>query len=91
MKFMFNGNVNEPAKNDLDVFQEEALRCMRSDLPYEACGKCTLDHFLPLDVSVLQNGWIEGETDEETENISNDEPWKACYPRNRQNHCDRNA
>ena len=36
MKFMFNGNVNEPAKNDLDVFQEEALRCMRSDLPYEA-------------------------------------------------------
>ena len=22
----------------------------------------------------------EGETDEETENISNDEPWKACYP-----------
>ena len=33
---MFNGNVNEPAKNDLDVFQEEALRCMRSDLPYEA-------------------------------------------------------
>lgn len=36
MKFMFNGNVNEPAKNDLDVFQEEALRSMRSDLPYEA-------------------------------------------------------
>ena len=36
MKFMFNGNVNEPAKNYLDVFQEEALRCMRSDLPYEA-------------------------------------------------------
>ena len=36
MKFMFNGNVNEPAKNDLDVFQEEALRCMRNDLPYEA-------------------------------------------------------
>ena len=36
MKFMFNGNVNVPAKNDLDVFQEEALRCMRSDLPYEA-------------------------------------------------------
>ena len=36
MRFMFNGNVNEPAKNDLDVFQEEALRCMRSDLPYEA-------------------------------------------------------
>ena len=36
MKFMFNGNVNEPAKNDLDMFQEEALRCMRSDLPYEA-------------------------------------------------------
>ena len=35
MKFMFNGNVNVPAKNDLDVFQEEALRCMRSDLPYE--------------------------------------------------------
>ena len=35
MKFMFNGNVNEPAKNDLDVFQEEALRCMRNDLPYE--------------------------------------------------------
>ena len=35
MKFMFNGNVNEPAKNDLDVFQEEALRSMRSDLPYE--------------------------------------------------------
>ena len=36
MKFMFNGNINVPAKNDLDVFQEEALRCMRSDLPYEA-------------------------------------------------------
>ena len=36
MKFMFNRNVNEPAKNDLDVFQEEALRSMRSDLPYEA-------------------------------------------------------
>ena len=36
MRFVFNGNVNEPAKNDLDVFQEEALRCMRSDLPYEA-------------------------------------------------------
>ena len=36
MKFMFNGNINEPAKNDLDVFQEEALRSMRSDLPYEA-------------------------------------------------------
>ena len=36
MKFMFNGNVNEPAKNDLDVFQEEALRSMRNDLPYEA-------------------------------------------------------
>ena len=36
MKFMFNGNVNVPAKNDLDVFQEEALRSMRSDLPYEA-------------------------------------------------------
>ena len=36
MKFMFNENVNVPAKNDLDVFQEEALRCMRSDLPYEA-------------------------------------------------------
>ena len=36
MRFMFNGNVNEPAKNDLDVFQEEALRSMRSDLPYEA-------------------------------------------------------
>ena len=35
MKFMFNGNINVPAKNDLDVFQEEALRCMRSDLPYE--------------------------------------------------------
>ena len=35
MRFMFNGNVNEPAKNDLDVFQEEALRCMRNDLPYE--------------------------------------------------------
>ena len=35
MKFMFNGNVNVPAKNDLDVFQEEALRCMRNDLPYE--------------------------------------------------------
>lgn len=36
MRFMFNGNVNEPVKNDLDVFQEEALRSMRSDLPYEA-------------------------------------------------------
>ena len=36
MKFMFNGNVNEPVKNDLDVFQEEALRSMRNDLPYEA-------------------------------------------------------
>lgn len=36
MKFMFNGNINEPVKNDLDVFQEEALRSMRSDLPYEA-------------------------------------------------------
>ena len=36
MRFVFNGNVNEPAKNDLDVFQEEALRSMRSDLPYEA-------------------------------------------------------
>ena len=36
MKFMFNGNVNEPAKNDLDMFQEEALRSMRNDLPYEA-------------------------------------------------------
>ena len=36
MKFMFNGNINVPAKNDLDVFQEEALRSMRSDLPYEA-------------------------------------------------------
>lgn len=36
MRFMFNGNVNEPAKNDLDVFQEEALRSMRNDLPYEA-------------------------------------------------------
>ena len=36
MKFMFNGNINVPAKNDLDVFQEEALRCMRSDLRYEA-------------------------------------------------------
>ena len=35
MKFMFNGNINVPAKNDLDVFQEEALRTMRSDLPYE--------------------------------------------------------
>lgn len=35
MKFMFNGNVNEPAKNDLDMFQEEALRSMRNDLPYE--------------------------------------------------------
>ena len=35
MRFMFNGNVNEPVKNDLDVFQEEALRTMRSDLPYE--------------------------------------------------------
>jgi NTP pyrophosphatase (non-canonical NTP hydrolase) len=32
---MFNGNVNEPAKNDLDMFQEEALRSMRNDLPYE--------------------------------------------------------
>lgn len=36
MRFMFNGNVNEPVKNDLDVFQEEALRSMRNDLPYEA-------------------------------------------------------
>ena len=36
MKFMFNGNIKVPAKNDLDVFQEEALRSMRSDLPYEA-------------------------------------------------------
>ena len=36
MKFMFNGNINVPAKNDLDVFQEEALRSMRNDLPYEA-------------------------------------------------------
>ena len=36
MRFMFNGNINVPAKNDLDVFQEEALRCMRNDLPYEA-------------------------------------------------------
>ena len=36
MKFMFNGNINEPVKNDLDVFQEEALRSMRNDLPYEA-------------------------------------------------------
>ena len=35
MKFMFNGNINVPAKNDLDVFQEEALSTMRSDLPYE--------------------------------------------------------
>ena len=35
MKFMFNGNINVPAKNDLDVFQEEALRSMRNDLPYE--------------------------------------------------------
>ena len=34
MRFVFNGNVNEPAKNDLDVFQEEALRSMRTDLPY---------------------------------------------------------
>ena len=36
MKFMFNENVNVPVKNDLDVFQEEALRSMRNDLPYEA-------------------------------------------------------
>ena len=36
MRFMFNGNVNEPVKNDLDVFQEEALRSMRNDLPYKA-------------------------------------------------------
>lgn len=35
MRFMFNENVNEPAKNDLDMFQEEALRSMRNDLPYE--------------------------------------------------------
>ena len=35
MRFMFNGIVNEPVKNDLDVFQEEALRTIRSDLPYE--------------------------------------------------------
>ena len=35
MKFIFNSDTRECAKNDIDVFQDEARRTLRNDLPYE--------------------------------------------------------